>query len=509
MFAHPAVPRFPAVFLSLMAAALFGSAPPLAQSPRSLQALVANLRTTKYGGTSGFASDVSELDGDNGPALIKLMDDPTPRVREGAINALGEMGDKRALDAIIARLDDPSDDVRSMAAWSLGAIRDPKAVPALIPFVNHSTDGMGYRAIKALGWIGDRRASDPLMQVVRSNRSLANDACRALGRLKDERAVPLLVSVLGVDKNHCFASEGIGAMALGDNAVEGLAGIGPPAVDALVRALSDKDVWVRERAASALAQIKDPRSAGALLMLLTDPAAAPRYRAAEALGALKEKRAVPALLAWLAAGPKSTYFDIAVSSLGKIGDSRAFEPLKALAESGITPYRADIVEAMGGIRDLRTFNYLSAIAADRGNRHYHAAIAALGVQQDPRALPILEAALRRAPSDPWPILHAITAYRDVRAVPFLIELGCRASSEGYPYFSTAAELGPPGVDALIGLLKSAKGETIKEVLMALSSTRELRAIPAMKELLKSDDVEIQRSARYAAASIGRNWRLRD
>jgi HEAT repeat protein len=61
-----------------------------------------------------------------GPALRKALSDPDPAVRQGAVAALGELGDRRALPDFRERLlFDASPGVRAEAAYRLGKLGDP------------------------------------------------------------------------------------------------------------------------------------------------------------------------------------------------------------------------------------------------------------------------------------------------------------------------------------------------------------------------------------------------
>lgn len=60
------------------------------------------------------------------PALRKALTDPDPAVRQGALAALGELGDRRALPDFRERLlFDASPGVRTEAAYRLGKLGDP------------------------------------------------------------------------------------------------------------------------------------------------------------------------------------------------------------------------------------------------------------------------------------------------------------------------------------------------------------------------------------------------
>ena len=53
-------------------------------------------------------------------------------MRSGAVEALGRIGDVRAVEPLIQRLQDEDEDVRSAAAEALGRIGDARAVDPLI-----------------------------------------------------------------------------------------------------------------------------------------------------------------------------------------------------------------------------------------------------------------------------------------------------------------------------------------------------------------------------------------
>jgi HEAT repeat protein len=63
--------------------------------------------------------------------FIENLDHPDAPYRWGAAEALGRMGDPRAVEALIPLLGDPDWRVRLKAAWALGRIGDARAAPHL------------------------------------------------------------------------------------------------------------------------------------------------------------------------------------------------------------------------------------------------------------------------------------------------------------------------------------------------------------------------------------------
>ncbi len=91
--------------------------------------------------------------------LIAALKDPSPKVRNHAAKALGELGDKRAVPALLPMLQDPVPGVRRAVAVALGALKSRQAVPALMQYVEASTDIFReMTAVYALRDIGDPRA---------------------------------------------------------------------------------------------------------------------------------------------------------------------------------------------------------------------------------------------------------------------------------------------------------------------------------------------------------------
>lgn len=177
--------------------------------------------------------------------LMLLLQDTVPAVRDEAIAALRAIGDQasgplaealehhdwrirlRATEALCVVKSqaaivplvnllkrDPDTAVRQEAARALGNIGDPMAVDALLDVVNDPR--LQVRAIEALGKIGDRRVLPFLFRLIgelktgdyrdrtpacednRYEQELAcvEEAIRALARIQDDEAVPVLIKAL-------------------------------------------------------------------------------------------------------------------------------------------------------------------------------------------------------------------------------------------------------------------------------------------------------------------------
>lgn len=208
-----------------------------------------------------------------------------------ASEALSRVADPLAADALLAALGDGSDVVRKAAIAALGIIGDDRAVDPLLSVLADPADEARGAAIEALGALGDRRAVVPLIGELTGAWSGA--AVEALGRLGDVRAVEP-VSELLFGSGHlarCRAADVLGS--LGDRR----------AVEPLIRALLDEDLVAEDardnlKILRALAGL-DPSRAASLQATFDDQTAFVRTHAAMALGRIGDVRAVEPLRAAL------------------------------------------------------------------------------------------------------------------------------------------------------------------------------------------------------------------
>lgn len=156
--------------------------------------------------------------------------------------------------------DEPTE--RNIAAIALGNIGDTRAVPALIAALADERIAVRVSAAGALGMLGDERAVDPLIRTLRDERAtVRGEAAAALGRLGDIRAIPSLIHLLR-DEEADVLHRASGA----------LGRLGSPAFDYLVNILADEDPNVRHSGATALGILGDGQAVPHLLGLLADTA---------------------------------------------------------------------------------------------------------------------------------------------------------------------------------------------------------------------------------------------
>jgi len=118
--------------------------------------------------------------------------------RLAAARLLADCGDAYAAHELAALIPQAPEKLQHAAALALGKLNDRRAVEPLIQALYDTDFAIRAEVADMLGELGDRRAVDALVRV------LLNDghpvprwkAARALGRLRDGRALPALISTL-------------------------------------------------------------------------------------------------------------------------------------------------------------------------------------------------------------------------------------------------------------------------------------------------------------------------
>ena len=117
--------------------------------------------------------------------------------------------------------------------------------------------------------------------------AVREEAAQKLGDLKDPSAVGPLITILKKDKDRSVRW----------SAEDALVNIGAPAVEPLIKMLSDDSWRVRRRAVRTLAKIRDPRAVESLIASMkTDDDCYVRKCAARAIGEINDPRAAEILI---------------------------------------------------------------------------------------------------------------------------------------------------------------------------------------------------------------------
>jgi HEAT repeat protein len=257
-------------------------------------------------------------------------------VLDAALEALGALGDRRALAFVLEHLDDPDARVRELAVGVASVLLDPsegdgRAVDVVEPRLLDPTTSLGERVelVRLLGRTGSARALAPLL---------------ALGRT---RSLAIRIAV----------AEALGA--LGQPA--------PAAEATLLAALADASQALRLTAAMAIGRIGGDATARALLQRLGVAAEQDREALGIALSGVLARVQDPGVVLEverrLGAAPP-TAREALLEGLGRTRAPGALALLERLAASSDPDDRRKVAEALAGHGDAGAERVLLVLARD-------------------------------------------------------------------------------------------------------------------------------------------------
>ena len=191
------------------------------------------------------------------PALIEGLSATDPTVAEFCAGALGGRSSKAALDPLMKALKNwPVR--RYVAAWALGEIGDPRAIPALVAALGDRDGEVSKYAARSLIKFG-KEATDALLKALEApSEQTRHYAVRALGEIQDPRSADTLLGLAGK------VNRGVHLWALGR--------LGDRrGFETVVAAVADPDHLVRLTAIQALNDLGDERAVPVLTAALGDP----------------------------------------------------------------------------------------------------------------------------------------------------------------------------------------------------------------------------------------------
>jgi HEAT repeat protein len=291
--------------------------------------------------------------------------------------------------------------VREAATEALRAIGTP-TVEALSACLTENDLAVQEAASAILATVADERAITPLLLALKSNDWIVRmHAAQALGHVKSAETVEALIPLLQ-DK----------VKAVREESATALAAIGDAAIPCLVQALKHDDWLVRLHAVESLGKARSSRAVEPLLsVLFNDRDSAVREDAVRALGEIGDAQAVDHLYVAMREPGLRT---VAVEALGRIGHPCAVPVLIDVVTGNAPP---EATRTAAGCGDQWSEELITQGAAVR----------ALGLIGDDRAIPSLVAAL--SPTHTRAEAAASLAKFGSKVVPVLIPLLNNSSDE--------------------------------------------------------------------------------
>jgi HEAT repeat protein len=186
-----------------------------------------------------------------------------PRVRRYLALALGNVGDPRAVPALLEALADDDPETRIYKIWALGSLGDERAVAPLLELAQHDDPGIRKMVVYSLGTLRAEEARTTLHAALEDYQmDVAWNAAIALAKLGDASGRGRILQMLDrefLDSVTEMTEEQRAEAMM--NAMKGAVLLGDPAFRESLEQISEQDpnLKVRQAAFEALAQMDNPR----------------------------------------------------------------------------------------------------------------------------------------------------------------------------------------------------------------------------------------------------------
>jgi len=501
--------------------------------------------------------------------LIQALKDESPSVRRAAIRALAKLGDKRAVKPLLGALDDGSKEVREESLQALAQLPDPQALERLMEIAqNNSEDWVAReKAIEALGKIGGKQAVDILIKLANSelrgakfSYDLSHSIIKALGYTRDPRAIDTLVKAWREERQPSAAL--VSLAQIGNPAVEALLSLfndknypayrradlaralgkiaDKRAVESLVASLYEEDVSLREAVEWALYKIGEPSIPVLLSALQSDDHPSVREEAAKLLGHLKAIPAVEPLGSLLKDKEQPLHLRRTVAhALGKIDTLKAVQSLLSIVKDKEEPLdlriaslnaldwrelpipqdifslikdktedsrmRTSAIDILARVKNPRAFELLLSIINDPGEEDGIKAycVEVLGKIGDEKTPDILVSLAQSHPSLTQSIALALADMEDTRAIPYLLSIIEKSPTDrDSPTFKALKSLrSPQSLPQLLNLCRSDDPRLRQLGAELLASISASASLDALLSLLKDDYPAVRQAAASALGKL--------
>lgn len=273
--------------------------------------------------------------------LIVALRDPDPGKRRTAAEALGRLGDAQAVTALIEALDDPFESwsqypderspvsggypVREAAIWALENIGDPAAIH---PLADRLGDSLAKSALVGISRVHHEEVVSHLVRRLEADAPIPAAAASVLAEIGDPGVVPELVTAI----------ERFGLLGyLTPSLIDSLKRIGGPEAERFLDAYRNR--YGDDEARTVVLRLASSVRWGG----------SGREKAAREVESLQGRATIP-LIELLGHADNLVRWQSA-RSLGRIGDTRAVEPLARLlddSDPGVREAAIGALERIGG-----------------------------------------------------------------------------------------------------------------------------------------------------------------
>jgi HEAT repeat protein len=453
-------------------------------------------------------------------AITAMLSDSSEWLRRTAADALGEIGDPRAVEPLVERLQSGKPDDFRHVAEALVKIKHPYAIVPLINAASHAAlrfnvnqhffamaEGPAYNPVARPLYDWGQAAIEPLSEALNSRSSTVRDVAAwvfyekaSYGNCLREELEPVIEPLAAAMDSSTGYARHYAALALAElndrRSVKVLVEI--------IAAAGGDHSHLYERAAWFLGEFRDPSTAEPLIKLLQDPNPTARRAAANTLALMRASKAAEPLIPLL----KDKYPKVreaAASALGTLKLRAAVGPLLPLLADKRQAVRIAAADALGRIGDKAAVESLAKLAGDDFPVQVAAAIA-LARLDDPRGVERIAEFLKLADSKQRELAAEQLSGSFVRNASLVKPLAAGLDDPALKVRQDiASALGHVNNDAAVAALlaKTSDRENLPRILHALIGTKNGRAYDALVGYSKDPESDIRNIAAYGIGELAR------
>ncbi len=418
------------------------------------------------------------------PHLIKVLEDKSKR--SYAINALGEIGDERAFEALNSIIKDEDINIRLAVVTALEKTGGKKAVPSIAKALNDKDGRVRRNALISLEKILGGDVINYIAPVLDDrDMTVKTDIIKLLEKHKNSDTWKLLVRFLRdeSDRVRQEAAQSLGKIGSGEG------------IDFLIAGFEDPSPAVRVAAINAVGGMGDKKGIVPLIKALENKDKGVVIASINALTGLQDERATEGLIKALEHSDK-TVRNQAVIALEETGDIRALPPLIKLfnRDRELSPV---IIKALRKFQDERAVDcFVKVIRGEKGNMGIEAVEALIEIDGEKAMEGLIEAlgshdgAVREKA---FQALEKTDKIEDPRVACF------KAFQE--KNWKALRNFGSSAVDYLIIALKDKEWEVRREAALTLGEMEDERGAEPLIELLKDLNKEVAAAAALALEGL--------
>lgn len=243
--------------------------------------------------------------------LIRTLDFNIPVVSVRSAEALGKIGDNMAFEPLLKLLKKDDPDLGRTTLEAIGKLGLMEALPVILGELKSPDPEMRLIAVKCLENLVHKKSIEPLKDIIikDKNYEIKKIAIKALGKIEDPEPVLFLMNLLDTSPEELHESilEGLGER--GDKR----------ACPVIIKSLESDYPEIRFQAARVLGKIGDRESIFCLVKTLEDPDWRVCSEALKALGCLKDPSSLERLKEYLS-HERSYIRQITVKAISNMGE---------------------------------------------------------------------------------------------------------------------------------------------------------------------------------------------